>query len=90
MTRHAVQIYFALEFAMSWTAVVLIVGPGDMPTSVERLLTIGPAVYIAMLVGPSMAGILMIALVSGPAGLRELLARLIKWRVGRRWYAVRS
>jgi len=27
-------------------------------------------------------------LVSGRAGLRELLSRLLKWRVGARWYAV--
>ena len=42
----------------------------------------------AMLAGPSVAGILLTGLVSGKAGLRELLSRLLKWRVGARWYAV--
>jgi membrane protease YdiL (CAAX protease family) len=51
-------------------------------------MTIGPAMYVAMLAGPSVAGLLMISLVSGRAGLREVLARLLKWRVGWRWYAV--
>ena len=51
-------------------------------------MTIGPVVYLAMLAGPSVAGILMTGLVSGRAGFRELLARLLKWRVGGRWYAV--
>jgi len=41
-----------------------------------------------MLAGPSVAGLLMISLVSGRAGLREVLARLLNWRVGWRWYAV--
>ena len=41
-----------------------------------------------MLVGPSVAGILMTALVHGRAGFRELLSRLLTWRVGPRWYAV--
>jgi membrane protease YdiL (CAAX protease family) len=51
-------------------------------------MTIGPAMYVAMLAGPSVAGLLMISLVSGRSGLREVLARLLTWRVGGRWYAV--
>jgi hypothetical protein len=46
-----------------------------------------PAVQ-AMLAGPPVAGLLMTVLVSGTTGLRELLARLLTWRVGARWYAV--
>jgi hypothetical protein len=42
----------------------------------------------AMLAGPSVAGILLTGLVSGRAGLRELLSRLLRWRVGAGWYAV--
>jgi uncharacterized protein len=42
----------------------------------------------AMLGGPSVAAILMTALVSGKAGFRELFARLLTWRVNARWYAV--
>jgi membrane protease YdiL (CAAX protease family) len=37
--------------------------------------------------GPSIAGILLTGLVSGRPGLRELLSRLLRWRVGARWYA---
>ena len=51
-------------------------------------MTIGPVMYVAMLAGPSVAGLLMTSLVSGRAGLREVLARLLKWRVGGRGYAV--
>jgi membrane protease YdiL (CAAX protease family) len=41
-----------------------------------------------MLAGPPVAGILLNVLVSGKEGLRELLSRLLKWRLGARWYAV--
>jgi len=41
-----------------------------------------------MLAGPSVAGILLTGLVDGRAGLREFRSRLLKWRVGARWYAV--
>jgi hypothetical protein len=45
---------------------------------------VGPA----MLAGPAVAGILLTGLVDGRAGLRKLLSRLLRWRVGARWWAV--
>jgi uncharacterized protein len=44
--------------------------------------------YVVALAGPCLAGILMTVLTDGRAGLRELLARWRRWRVGARWYAV--
>ncbi len=35
-----------------------------------------------------MAGIIMSAIVSGKPGLREFFGRLVRWRVGIRWYVV--
>ena len=88
ITRDPGRTYFALAFAVSWAGVLFVVGPGWIPTTIEHLMTIGPAMYVAMLAGPSVAGVLMTSLVSGRAGLREVLARLLTWRVGVRWYAV--
>jgi hypothetical protein len=51
-------------------------------------MTMGPAMYGAMLAGPSVAALLISTLLSGRSGLRELFARLTTWRVGWRWYAV--
>jgi len=45
-------------------------------------------VYLAMLAGPSVAGIVMTAVVDGGNGLRAYGARLVKWRVDPIWYAV--
>src|SRR3990172_6156352 len=47
-----------------------------------------PFVVLAMIAGPSVAGILLTGLENGRAGLREFLSRLLRWRVGARWYAV--
>jgi membrane protease YdiL (CAAX protease family) len=47
-----------------------------------------PFMLLALFAGPSVAGILLTSLVSGRAGLRELLSRLLRWQVGARWYAV--
>jgi membrane protease YdiL (CAAX protease family) len=44
--------------------------------------------YPMMLVGPSVAGILLTGFLYGRAGLREFGSRLTRWRVGARWYAL--
>lgn len=46
-----------------------------------------PAIQ-AMLLGPPVAGVLCTILLSGTTGLREVLLRLIRWRVHGRWYAI--
>ena len=86
--RRPVMTYFALVFVISWGAGVLIVGPGAFPLSWERFERLGALLYIGILAGPSLAGILLTGLIDGRAGLRELLARLCRWRVGASWYAL--
>ena len=41
-----------------------------------------------MLVGPSVAGLLVTALAGGSGGLRAFRSRLLRWRVGAAWYAI--
>ena len=41
-----------------------------------------------MAAGPLLAALTVIAISQGRAGLRELGSRLIRWRVGWRWYLV--
>ena len=87
--RHPVATYFALACAISWGGVLLIIGgPGKILVTREQIETLLPFVILAMLPGPSIAGILLTGLVHGRAGFRELLSRLLRWRVGARWYAV--
>src|SRR5918993_3460321 len=85
--RHPLLSYFALTFAISWGGFVLVVGPGGFPGTGSQFDTLATFVVLAMLAGPSVAGLLLTGLVDGKAGLRELLSRLLRWRVGARWYA---
>lgn len=45
-------------------------------------------VFLAMLCGPSIAGLLMTAMVDGQAGLSQLFQCMKRWRVGWRWYTI--
>lgn len=86
--RHLLLTYFGLTFAISWSGFLLVLGPGSFPGTQELFGTLFPLAILIMLLGPALAGILLTGLVSGRAGLGELLTRLLKWRVGGRWYAV--
>ena len=87
--KHAVAAYFALTFAISWGAILLVMGvTGGIPGTKEQLQRLMPVAIPALLGGPSIAGLLFIGLTSGRAGYRELLSRLLQRRVGARWYAV--
>ena len=81
--------YYALTFAISWGgALAVIGGPARIPGTPEETARLLPAAVGALVLGPSIAGIVMTAIVHGRRGLRELYTRSRKWRVGVRWYAV--
>jgi membrane protease YdiL (CAAX protease family) len=88
ITRHPVAAYFALTFGVSWGGFLLVVGSGGFASTSWQTDARFPLAILAMLAGPSVAGVLMTGLVDGKAGLREVLRRLLTWRVGVGWYAV--
>jgi uncharacterized protein len=85
---HPLLSYFALVFAITWGGFVLAVGPGRIPATKEEFATMPLGAILAVLTGPSVAGILLTGLVYGREGFRNLFTRITKWRVGARWYAV--
>jgi uncharacterized protein len=85
--RHPVLSYYALVFAISWGGILILVAPGGIPGEPEDVARLFPFTLAALFAGPSVAGVVMTALVSGRAGLRELLARIGRWRVSAAWWA---
>ena len=75
--------YFALAFAISWGGMLLVIGGtsrdwGATWKSDPRL----PFLVVASCAGPSVPNLLLTGLVSGRAGLRAVLSRLLRRRVG--------
>ena len=81
---HPLLSYFALVFAISSGGLLIAVGREGLPLDARNSWIAA----LALFAGPSVAGPLMTGLVHGRAGLRELLAQLLRWRVSARWYAV--
>jgi uncharacterized protein len=86
--QHPLLTYFALTFAISWGSLLLVASPAGISATSPASETLLLFVYLAMLVGPSAAGVLVTGLVAGRAGFREVCSRLFRWRVSARWYAL--
>ncbi len=88
LNKYAVLTYFVLTFIFTWGCMAIAVYPGGFPITDQQFETAGALVYVAMLVGPSGAGLLLTGLLEGRAGFRKLISPLIRWRVSTRCYAV--
>jgi membrane protease YdiL (CAAX protease family) len=84
--RYPVVTYFALTFAISWVAALAVAAPHLGHAQPLPKIT-GILMFPAMLLGPSLAGIVLARVVDGRSGLRDLLSRMSLARVPARWYA---
>jgi len=72
--RHPLISFFVLTFALTWWAsIVYAVYPNPFPVFPY---------------GPFLAAVIVLALTTGKTGVKDLLRRIVLWRVGLRWYAV--
>lgn len=86
--KHPTASYFVLAFLLSWGGILAVIRGGAIPAPPEESQRLFVLVYLAMLAGPSIAGIAITGLTGGRQGLAELRARLLKWRVAAPWYAL--
>ena len=72
--RHPLVAFFVLAYALTWPLIPLV--------------SVSPLWGFPALFGPALAAVIVAAITDGRPGLRDLLGRLVRWRVGARWYAV--
>jgi membrane protease YdiL (CAAX protease family) len=73
--RHPLITFFVLSYALSWLA---------WPVWALGLYPISPVFSF----GPFLAALVVLAITNGKTGVGGLLRRMVRWRVGLRWYAV--
>lgn len=76
--RHPLISFFVMTFAITWVIFAFII--------------VFPALLLPLLVlaiwAPNISGLVLTGVIGGRSGLRELMGRALKWRVGWRWYLV--
>ncbi len=87
LRRHPLLAYFALAYAISWGGIAIVLAVLGFDLAALRPAHTG-LIFVSMLLGPSVSGLLLTALLDGRAGLRQLGSRLTRWKIGAGWYAV--
>lgn len=81
--RWPLQVFVFLTVAVSWPAWgVLAV------YDLEPGINLAGALWLLGGLGPPIAAVVVLALSEGTHAVRQLLGRLVTWRVERRWYAI--
>ena len=81
LRRHPLISFFVLTYALSWLLWA--------PLVIFRDRIPGPLGFVLLLLGslvPSTVGVVLVALLRGRSGVRTLLGRLLRARIGLRWY----
>jgi membrane protease YdiL (CAAX protease family) len=87
LRRYPLTSYFVLVYALAWGGILWVVEWLADSASSASPAAVG-MVALPMLFAPGLAALALTALVEGKAGLRALWARMMRWRVGLRWYAL--
>ena len=82
--KHPLVAFFVLAFALTWANWVpqVLVSRGVLSGSVP------PSIGLLAGYGPALAAIIVTSITAGRLGLRRLFGRILRWRVGLRWYAI--
>jgi hypothetical protein len=87
--KYPVVSYFLLTFAISWGGLFFgCGGPAGFPKTKEQFEALLPIFIPIVLLGPSLACLILIGLISGKKGFGKLLSQILQWRAELRWYLV--
>jgi len=84
--EHPVLCYVLLAFVISWGGIAALVLPGGLVKTSVELEALYLPVFLVMLCGPSIAGLVMTLVLDGRAGLSALFRTFTRWRVGTGYY----
>jgi membrane protease YdiL (CAAX protease family) len=86
MRRHPLLAFLLLTFSITWgIGACFALFPGRLAALFGEMSVSNPLFLIAVY-APSFSALVVTGITGGAAGIRDLLSRLLRWRVGLRWY----
>ena len=82
MRRSPLASFVVLAYVLSWAWMLPLVAAGDVVRK-----GVGWPTHFPALLGPALAALVVTSLVWGRAGVHDLLARIVRWRLPLRWWA---
>lgn len=86
--RHAVLAYFGLVLLISYGSFALLEGPTVLRGGIPGAAITEEALFPILVVSVAVVGLALTGVADGWRGMRDVFARIGRWRVGMRWYAV--
>lgn len=83
-----VTLFFILTFIISWSGILIVAYQTGIPATTKQFDKLLPIAMIPYLLGPSIAGFIMIGLTKGKKGFSGLFKKLLKWRLGSSIYLI--
>jgi membrane protease YdiL (CAAX protease family) len=87
LQRHPLAWFFALAFGISWGGILVTAAARGFDLSPLQPVE-GGLIFLMMLLGPSLSGLICTALTDGRAGLHALGCSALRWRVPPQCFAV--
>jgi CAAX protease family protein len=92
LVHHPIAAYLFMLYAITWTVFLPVVLQGRgllaLPIDLSEGLAFNAVVAISSIFGVALPAFLVTAATGGKEGVRDLLSRSLRWRVGVRWYLV--
>ena len=92
VARRPVAAFLLMVYAITWAAFLPVVlqawGLLALPIDLSEGLAFNAVVSVATILGVALPAFLVTAATNGEVGVRDLLGRCLRWRVGVHWYVV--
>ena len=90
VVRHPVAAFLVMLYAIAWTVFLPVVLPARellaLPVDLSEGIAFDAVTSLASILGVALPAFIVTAATGGKAGVRELLRRCLRWRVGIVWY----
>jgi membrane protease YdiL (CAAX protease family) len=94
ISNYSLLFFFITAYAISWIGIILSFGKDSIHLFNGENVLAGEysrqliLIWIAMLAGPFLSGIIFSIITEGNQGLKQLLEVIVKWRVSIKWYII--